>query len=68
MKIAVFMCGFAALHHIFTCVVGGGISGEGQRLMDMGGGGEFSEKHILKYPARLMLIYVCIFKKLYFRW
>ena len=36
--------------------------------MDMGGGGGGSEKHILKYPARLMLIYVCIFKKLYFRW
>ena len=27
-----------------------------------GGGGAFSGKHILKYPARLMLKYVCILK------
>ena len=35
MKIAVFTYGF----RIFTHIVGGGISGEGQRQMDMGGGG-----------------------------
>ena len=31
-----------------------------------GGGGAFSGWHILKYPARLMLKYVCIFKSCIF--